>query len=325
MLLQLRIAARQYADDVGGLAPLDGGVERRREVQFEGKGLERTSRSALHEFVERVPGKMQKALGRRMRRPTVDQGCGCIRGLLQLELLAGPRISHPIPSIACRLFCVDDNSSGRFLLRSNFTFVRPSPVVRARLPAEEVWIVGWRIVVQEQQDFIPHVGVLVIVPTHLRCNDTVADKENVCVFHVDPRKLASCNPDKLFTVRQRYGTISGANRHGHRGIGSEREDRETLDVGAVVSCRFQAERFHLSGNVGSRKFVAARARCSSFQQIVGEKAYVSQQRVYRNVLHRLAFDSGHRETLLGRGYLGKCKEEEYEKTQTYHRFDPWLV
>jgi hypothetical protein len=166
---------------------------------------------------------------------------------------------------------VDDDRRGRALPAGALVLVGPAAVVEAGLAGEQLGIpVG--VAVEHDQGLALEVHALEVVPLVLRRLDAVADEDQLGV--VDDRLvlLHAAGGDELGRVVEGHALAALAELPGLGDLGGDADDREALDVRALVPTRLVAQELQGAGKVELGDLVAAARGPAAFQQVVGQEA-----------------------------------------------------
>lgn len=158
----------------------------------------------------------------------------------------------------------------------------PTPVVCERLAAEEVVVVGRRLVRKEHQQLAADIDSLEVVPLEFRRYDAVPDEDHVGVKHF-PAGLTLVVAHVLGQGLE----LAPGQAHAGAALGLDLNQWHRLEVGAAFAGRFRTGQLQLGGQVFYGQFLAAPAYSAPFQQVMGQEPHMR-----RNVIGRDQFCVG---------------------------------
>ncbi len=203
---------------------------------------------------------------------------GCVGIALQVALLDGLRVAHHFPSVAGEIGAMNDENADGAAARRLFIFVGPAAVVGERSAFEEPFVVGWRLIHDDQRDFAVQVdlfaiGALEVIPVIFGSANAVTDEYD---RRVEVRGVLAglVFGDDVGAIGEIGGlTACGFERELCFVFESvDGEERNFLEEGATFACGLHACESELRGNVFSGEFGAARTGATAFEQIEGEEA-----------------------------------------------------
>ncbi len=236
----------------------------------------------MQHLVHMMPGHGQKFFSGVAREPAGECQGRLTGRELQLWIFAAPGASHYIPTVARGGRGVDDENSFRAMPRGLLVFIGPAAVVGERAASEEFWVVGRRLVGEQDQHFAFHVHALEVVPVKFRCHDAVADEDGFGVELIrgllefaDANVVVQPSKSDLLIVgyrRKRGARLSGGAHHRH-----------ALKECPIFSSWFGASRCELSCDIFGGQLFAASSHATAFQLIAREILHVGSHAVARRV------------------------------------------
>ena len=146
---------------------------------------------------------------------------------------------------------VHNDRRGRTFLRGDLVFVSPAAVIGHPASFEHLfiqciriyWIGNRRIVNKHQDRFAAHIDILEIVPLIFRCDDAIANEDNVTGRHSDVLSDVT-GPDHAI-LRQENLQRFAIHRNCRRWLARDAHQRHLLQVSAVRVAGLQADAFEL--------------------------------------------------------------------------------
>lgn len=125
-------------------------------------------------------------------------------------------------------------ATGRFL-----EAIGPSAIVSQGFAAEELRIVGLRLIGEHHHDLACHVRALVIVPAELRGGDAMADEHRFGIEILDGG-LRLAHAGKLLFKPKGDGLVPFDGRQRRLGPGRDPHQRHRLEERVLLARRFQS-------------------------------------------------------------------------------------
>ncbi len=168
---------------------------------------------------------------------------------------------------------MQDQDRLRAHARGFFVLIRPASVVSERASAEELGIVGGRLIGEQDQHLALDVHTLVIVPVKFRRDDAMPDEDRFGVELIG-RFLQLAFADEIVQPFEGYGLIRAYGGKCGVGRSGDADHRDALEIGVVFAGRFGACERELRRDIVRRQFTAARSHAAPFQQIARQELHV---------------------------------------------------
>src|SRR5215831_14092688 len=227
----------------------------------------------------------ESSQGEEMLGDVVLDPCGCPKGVIgiagKVAFLDGLGVLNDLPAITRQISPMDDEDACGATTRGFFVLVGPAAVVGEGLAVEEFYVVGRRLVDDDEGDLAVEVDVLaigagVVIPVVFGGVDAVTDEDNRRVYvgcglagFVFRNDLAAVDEIDGLPIFRDEGKLCFVFD------GMDGEERDLLEEGVVVAGRLEAVKGELGGNVFGGELVATSAGAAAFQQIERQEANVS--------------------------------------------------
>ena len=164
---------------------------------------------------------------------------------------------------------MDDDATERSFAKRLFVLERPAPVVGECLAAEELGVVGLRLVGEQDDDLARDIGLLVIVPTKLGGDDAVPDVDRLGV-ELDERLLAMVDRDEIVQVGECFrAAVPSPRQLGFRQRLNPNQ-RDFLEVCTVIARRLSTRQGELRGDVFGRQNLRSPGDSPALQGVARE-------------------------------------------------------
>jgi hypothetical protein len=180
-------------------------------------------------------------------------------------------VADDVPPIAGEIGAVNDESADGSFARGLLEFIGPAAVIGEGLTAEEVGIVGGRIVNQAENDLTFDLDAGIVIPVELRRRDAVADPYDGGVERDRRREFFVEDNEVIgeFELDGRAG-FGQEGEGGLYGISLDAGEVDLLEVGAVVAAGSEPVAFELGCDELCSELATAPAGIAAFEEIVGK-------------------------------------------------------
>ncbi len=278
-----RARAFEHANHIGRRLPRRPLHEGCRCPNRQGYSFESTLHGGGTQLVEVFASASNQILRGVVRHPRFDAERRRSGNRRQRILRSGPRGLHHLPGISGRLVGVNQQRACRSLTRRFLELVGPAAIVGERLAAEQIRFVRrrGRIVHHDQHPLALDVSALVVIPLLFRRHDAVADKDDVAL-HLHLRAFQPGKRDHVGVIAIRPA------RHAQRKVAIDDgfDNRDLLEVRAVLTSRLDAHRHQLIGQKLRGKAAAARRRGAALEQIARKHLDVRLDGRFLNLIQR---------------------------------------
>ena len=309
--------SRNHSDDIAGIILADsaGDVSLQPYRQF--NRFEARFASRIDGFI-RVDAYPAEQLARDLHLDPASRLQCRKRIVLQIGFFYRLGVAHYLPAIAGQIGAMNNQYAHGTSARRFLVLVRPAPIVGQGLPFKEFFVLGRRLIDDHQQHFPLHVHALEVVPLILRRLNAIANKDNGRV-NVRCRSAGLILGDVILAILQldRSAILRLQRKAGLILQRVHRQQRNLLEIRAVLACRLKSRQHELSSDILRSYFRSAQPRTPPFQQIVRKKANMGANLFRVNRRSRLACLRRHLGQLGNVTYLGAGKGGAGK-----HRCDP---